>query len=209
MRYLDPQADLRNWLPLITRKAIIVTLLAIILVFLAFTEVRVKSLKAQEFQVAIQVEDVPITKQEIQKQEAPKPQLAEVIETDEPDQADTVVLASSDLDVTAPPPPPPAEEEAIDWVKVEIKPSVTSQVRPKYPDIAKKSNLEGAVIVEFVIDTNGTVLKGSAKVVQAKPEGIFEEAALDAIYTWKFSPGQQRDRKVRVKWRQPITFKLK
>ena len=84
-----------------------------------------------------------------------------------------------------------------------------STPKPKYPDIAKKSGLEGAVIVEFVIDTTGDVLPGSAKIVAARPEGIFEEAALNAIYKWKFSPGQQRDRKVRVRWRQPIKFTLK
>lgn len=209
MRYSDPKADLRNWIPMIKRKAIIITLLAMILVFITFTTVRVKPLKVQEYQTTIEVEDVPITRQEIKKQEAPKPKIAEVIEVDDEQEADTVELASTDLDVTEPPPPPPADVEEIEWVKVEIKPQVLSQPKPKYPDIAKRSGLEGAVIIEFVVDTTGAVLPGSAKVIAARPEGIFEEAALDAIYKWKFSPGQQRDRKVRVRWRQPIKFTLK
>ena len=187
----------------------IITLLALLLVFLTFKRVSVKPLKVEEYQTTIEVEDVPITKQEIKKQEAPKPKLAEVIEVEEEEQADTVELAATELEIEKPPPPPPADVEEIEWVKVEIKPKVISKPLPKYPDIAKKSGLEGAVIVEFVVDTTGDVLPGSAKVIAARPEGIFEEAALNAIYKWKFSPGQQRDRKVRVRWQQPITFKLK
>jgi len=209
MKYSDPNADLRNWIPVVRRKATIMTLLALILVFLTFKEVRVKPLKMLEYQTSIVVEDVPVTKQEIQKQEAPKAQLAEVIEAEEEEQADTIQLASTDLNISEPPPVQSSDIEEIEWVKVEIKPQVLEQPKPKYPDIAKRSGTEGAVIVEFVIDTTGSVLTGSAKVVQARPEGIFEEAALQAIYTWRFSPGQQRDRKVRVRWRQPITFKLK
>ncbi len=209
MKYLDPKADLRNWLPLVNRKATIATLLALILIFLTFTQVRVKPLKVEEYQTTIEVEQIPITKQEIKKQEAPKPKAAEVIEVDKKEEADTVTIASSELDVNEPPPPPPAEVEQIPYVKVEIKPQVLSKAAPEYPDIARRSGLEGAVIVEFIIDTTGNVLPGSARVIQAKPEGIFEDAAIKAIYKWKFTPGQQRDRKVRVKWQQPIIFKFK
>ncbi len=210
MKYQEPKADLRNWIPLVTRKATIIILLAMLLVFITFQRVQVKPLKVQEYQTTIEVEDVPITKQEIKKQEAPKPKLAEVIETEDEKEADTVEIASSNLDVNEPPPEVPTEVDEVDWVKVEIKPKVIGvPPKPKYPELAKKSGLEGAVIVEFVIDTTGDVLPGSAKIVAAKPEGIFEDAAKEAIYKWKFSPGQQRDRKVRVRWRQPIKFKLK
>ena len=208
MKYIDKKADLRWWLPSITRKASIITLLALLMLFINFRITRVRAYQAVEYQTSIEVEEVPITRQEIQKQEAPKPQLAEVIEADDEEVADTVELAETGLDITEIPPPIQVEEE-IEFFKVEIKPIVLSRIKPKYPPIAKKSGLEGAVIIEFVVDTTGEVLKGSAKVVSARPEGVFEEAALKAIYQWKFSSGQQRDRKVRVRWQQPIRFKLK
>jgi len=209
MKYIDPKADLTTWLPLVRRKATIITLLALLLIFLNFREFHVKPMKVQEYQTTITVEEIPITKQEIKKQEAPKPKAAEVIEAESEEEADTVTIAETDLDVNEPPPPPPAKIEEIEYVKVEIKPKVLHKELPKYPDIAKRSGLEGAVIVEFVIDTTGDVVPGSARVIQARPKGIFEQAALDAIYKWKFSPGQQRDKKVRVRWQQPIIFKLR
>ena len=209
MKYIDPKADLTTWLPLVRRKATIITLLFLLLIFLNFREFHVKPMKVQEYQTTITVEEIPITKQEIKKQEAPKPKAAEVIEAESEEEADTVTIAETELDVNEPPPPPPAKIEEIEYVKVEIKPKVLHRELPKYPDIAKRSGLEGAVIVEFVIDTTGDVVPGSAKVIQARPEGIFEQAALEAIYKWKFSPGIQRDRKVRVRWQQPIIFKLR
>ncbi len=211
MKYSDPKADLRTYMPAVQRKAIVITLLGLILLFLTFQQARVKPLKAQEYQIAIQVEDIPITKQEIQKQQEPqRQQVAEVIEADEEEEALDTIDFISEININQPPPPPPPSDiEEIEWVKVEKKPEVLSNPKPKYPDIAKRSCLEGTVIIEFVIDTTGNVIPGSAKVKAARPEGIFEEAALEAIYQWKFSPGMQRDRKVRVRWQQPIKFQLK
>lgn len=209
MKYINPKADLRNWLPVINRKAAIIALLTVMILFLAFPKFASKALKEQEFQVTIQVEDVPITKQEIKREEAPKPKLAEVIETKDEKQADTITLASTEINVNEPPPPPIQEEEIFEFFAVEEKPSVLSRQDPVYPDLARRAGIEGIVMIEFVVDTNGTVLPNSARVLQAKPEGYFEEAALKAIYTWRFNPAMQRDRKVRVRWQQPIRFKLK
>ena len=60
------------------------------------------------------------------------------------------------------------------------------------------------VIVEFVIDTTGDVLPNSARVIRAKPEGIFEDEALDSVYTLKFTPGEHKNR---VSYRQSIKFR--
>ncbi len=208
MKYIDPKADLKNyWLPLVRRKAIIITLLSLTLIAIVFPEFKVKALKNFEYQVAIDVENVPITKQEIKKTEQPKAHIAEVIEADPEEEADTQQIIS-ELTPEKPPPPPPEDMEVFPYIKVEVKPELINRPIPVYPELARKSGLEGVVVVRFTIDTNGTVLKGSATVKLARPEGIFENAALQAIYQWKFSPAYQRDRKVRVKWEQPIQFKI-
>jgi len=211
MKYIDPKADLRWWIPTITRKAVIIVLLGILLVIYTFTGMKLRAATSVQTQTVISVEEVPITKQQMEKQqEAPKAKAAEVVETDDEKEIDTVKIIVSDFNPDLPPPVISStnNDEAIDWVKVESKPTVVSTVRPRYPEIAHRSNTEGAVIIEFIIDTTGLILPGSAKVVQAKPEGLFDDAALEAIAQWRFTPGMQRDRKVRVKWRQPIRFTL-
>jgi periplasmic protein TonB len=58
------------------------------------------------------------------------------------------------------------------------------RVKPKYPMRAASRHIEGWVKIEFTVTTTGTV--ADAKVIGAKPAGIFDDAALDAIVKWKF-----------------------
>jgi protein TonB len=44
----------------------------------------------------------------------------------------------------------------------------------------------GVVSIEFTVDRNGAVT--NAAVVQADPPGVFDDAALRAIRTWKYRP---------------------
>ncbi len=210
MKYLDISADLRVYLPSVKRKALTIVLLTMLLVFISFASVRVKALKVQDYQTVIQVEEVPITQQQIEQQQVQQiTKTANVIEAQENEKADTVKVEIAQFDEPPPPPPKEDEGEEIQYIKVEIKPKVVSKPMPVYPKIAKDSGTEGIVMIEFVIDTTGIVIPNSAKVIQSRPEKLFDDAAMEAIYKWKFTPGQQRDRKVRVRWQQPIRFELK
>ena len=55
-----------------------------------------------------------------------------------------------------------------------------------YPRRAQSRGIEGFVIVEFIVTKTGAV--SSAFVVKAKPEGIFDRAALDAVAKFKYKP---------------------
>ncbi|PKG83493.1 protein TonB [Colwellia sp. 75C3] len=55
-----------------------------------------------------------------------------------------------------------------------------------YPRRAQSRGIEGFVIVEFVVTKTGAV--SNAVVVQAKPEGVFDRAALDAVAKFKYKP---------------------
>lgn len=55
-----------------------------------------------------------------------------------------------------------------------------------YPRRAQSRGIEGYVIIEFVVATNGSVK--DAKVVKAEPAGIFDQAALDAALKFKYKP---------------------
>ena len=55
-----------------------------------------------------------------------------------------------------------------------------------YPRRAQSRGIEGFVIVEFIVTKTGAV--SNAKIIQAKPEGIFDRAALDAVAKSKYKP---------------------
>ena len=76
-----------------------------------------------------------------------------------------------------------------------------------YPERAMEDNIQGRVSVLFVIDKDGSITN-----VQARgPKGgeLLEKEALRVISKLpKFKPGMQRGKPVKVKYSQPITFKL-
>jgi periplasmic protein TonB len=60
------------------------------------------------------------------------------------------------------------------------------RIAPDYPPRALSRGLEGWVQVQFTITPTGTVK--DAKVVNAEPKTIFDDAALKAIARWRYNP---------------------
>ena len=79
------------------------------------------------------------------------------------------------------------------------------QERITYPDMAKRAGVEGRVVVQFVVDTDGT--PRDLQVVRGIGGGADEEA-LRVIQETTFTPGMQRGRAVPVRMSWPITFRL-
>ena len=76
----------------------------------------------------------------------------------------------------------------------------------KYPESAKKNNLEGRVIVQFVVEKDGTPTEFN--VVRSVDPDLDAEAlrVLKTMPKWK--PGMQKGEAVRVKFTVPVAFKL-
>ena len=60
------------------------------------------------------------------------------------------------------------------------------RIEPDYPMRARQRGIEGWVVVEFTITPAGTIK--DAKVLQAQPPDVFDEAAVRAISRWKYNP---------------------
>ena len=75
-----------------------------------------------------------------------------------------------------------------------------------YPEAAEKTGAQGRVLVQFVIEKDGSV--SDAKVVQKVSDELDAEAlrVVSAMPKWK--PGRQEGELVRVKYTIPITFRL-
>ena len=63
-------------------------------------------------------------------------------------------------------------------------PTKTKDVRPVYPAIAQSNRVEGRVIIEAIIGTDGRVK--DARVLRSIP--LLDRAALDAVMEWQFTP---------------------
>ncbi len=80
------------------------------------------------------------------------------------------------------------------------------QSNVKYPQLAKESNIQGTVYVQFVVEPNGSV--STVKVLRGIGGGCDEEAVrvVKNMPSWK--PGKQRGKPVRVYFNLPIKFIL-
>jgi|SaaInlV_125m_DNA_1040241.scaffolds.fasta_scaffold136399_1 TonB family protein len=59
---------------------------------------------------------------------------------------------------------------------------------PRYPAGAKELGLEGRVMINYDVDERGQVV--NARVVSSSPAGVFDQAALQAVSSWRFNPMQ-------------------
>ena len=78
---------------------------------------------------------------------------------------------------------------------------------PTYPRNALRMGREGYVLIEFDVDTDGSVL--DPYVIESEPTGVFERSAIKAVRKWLFSPPVYKDVSVKVNdVRARVTFAL-
>lgn len=77
---------------------------------------------------------------------------------------------------------------------------------PVYPQSARARGIEGYVILEMSISDRGLILE--IKVLQSKPEGVFDQVAIDAVKKWSFSPAIVDGKTVTSRIKQKVNFEL-
>lgn len=91
--------------------------------------------------------------------------------------------------------------------EVDVPAVIVSQPAPRYPPLLQAAQLEGRVVVEFIIDTAGRVERGSLRVVESSHPG-FEAAAVEALGRSVFQPARIRGRPVRQRAVQAVRFRF-
>lgn len=135
--------------------------------------------------------------------------------------ADDVSTVGEDMDA-APnivwiPPVVEAEEVAEDVIHehVEIMPDFPGGMAAlmkylgtniKYPTISQEMGSAGKVIVQFVVDKDGTITNPA--VVRGVDAYLDKEAIRVISSMPKWNPGVQNGKKVRVKYTVPVVFRL-
>jgi protein TonB len=158
----------------------------------------------------------------VELEEAPSSQLAPPSLVDMP----TVVPVDAFTQPLTPPPPPgmTATTGAIsipvikpgttfgkgigdlfDINNLDQRPVARVQPGPQYPYEMSRAGINGEVVVEFIINTNGDVIQ--TQVIRSSHRE-FEVNALQAVQKWKFRPGRKGGRPVNVRVSQLLEFNL-
>ncbi len=77
--------------------------------------------------------------------------------------------------------------------------------RPHYPQEAFVNKIEGTVVVEIIIDSQGRVTR--ARVIHHSIPSL-DAAALETVYQWVFQPAVKHGRPVPTIAHAPITFRI-
>jgi len=81
------------------------------------------------------------------------------------------------------------------------------RINPDYPPRAQSRGIQGWALVQFTITPQGTVK--DAKVIDAEPKGMFDDAAVNAVSKWKYNPKVEEGSPVERRGVQvKLTFKL-
>lgn len=97
------------------------------------------------------------------------------------------------------------DRPVISFTSLDNPPRTRSQVAPLYPAAAKASGLAGEVLVEFVVDEQGRVIR--ARVVKSS-NSVFDLPTLKAVERWRFEPGKKTGQPVRFRMVAPVVFSL-
>jgi protein TonB len=97
-----------------------------------------------------------------------------------------------------------AEDAIMNENTVDVKPRVVSRPPLEYPEEAAKNGIKGYVIINILIGKDGSV--EVAKILESQPAGVFDKAALNAVYSWRFSPAKYKAKPVKMWAKQKIRF---
>ena len=118
---------------------------------------------------------------------------------------DTGVLGVVTKPVEVPPPAPaPHPAGPVRAGELLVAPKKLVDVRPVYPEIARSARKEGTVILEAVLDRTGRVSR--VRVTKSSP--LLDQAAIDAVRQWQYSPSTLHGQPVEVLMTVTITFTL-
>ena len=177
-------------------------------------------------EIVFEEEIIPITEQEQPKQAPPPPEapkVEEVLEIMDNDSKveESTIQASDDTQaaVEVKYTPVEVEEEEVEEEQifqiVEEPASFPGGIGEcmnwlgkniKYPTISQENGVQGRVIVQFVINRDGSIV--DAKVVRGVDPYLDKEALRVVNQMPKWSPGKQRGKAVRCQFTLPVQFRL-
>lgn len=97
----------------------------------------------------------------------------------------------------------PADGEGTGTVEA---PRILSAPEPVYPEAARRRGQEGTAVVGLLIGEDGTIRE--TWIETSAGDASLDEAALEAVRSWRFVPARQGGSPVAARSRVPVVFQL-
>ncbi len=219
----SPKADLRSWRGVFLEGGLV---LALVVCIVAFSiSQKDKTIVIQDTGgVAEEIEMIDITQEEIEPPAEPQKQtiavitdLLEVVKNDTQIEQDfTFFESDDDIDLDVLEIGTEKIEEETPFIVAEEMPSFQGgdlntfrnwvMGNLVYPTLANEYGISGRVIVNFVVEKDGSLT--NIRVLQS-PDPLLSEAAIAQLQkSPRWTPGKNRNIPVRIQYTMPIEFKL-
>jgi len=87
-----------------------------------------------------------------------------------------------------------------------VAPGLLHEVKPDYTEAARRRGIEGDVVLEIVVRSDGGV--GTVRILQGLDPGL-DQRAIEAVRQWRFSPARRLGSPVDVIVEVAVEFKLR
>ena len=220
----NPKVDVQNKRGLLLEIGLAVALLVVIAAFL-YTPREYQIEQIEQVVAVVEEEITEITRQDQKPPEPPKRTEITVITdilnivTNDEKISTNVDFAEFAEDVEIIQQVAVSEETIEDdqpFVKVEQMPSFMGgdlmtfrnwvMTKLRYPQIAQENNITGRVLLQFVIEKDGSLT--NIQVIQTPDSSLSDEAIRVLKTSPKWTPGKQRNQAVRVKYTLPVDFRI-
>jgi len=140
----------------------------------------------------------------------PQPSPSKVSAPTEVAQAAPVAPVSAPPTPPAPPAPPPTPAPVVtapSRTDVSIPASYSaSNQKPIYPNMSKRLGEQGTVVLRVLVKADGNA--GEVEVKSSSSYPRLDQAAIDAVKTWRFNPAKIDGKAIDEWYQVPIPFKL-
>lgn len=97
------------------------------------------------------------------------------------------------------------ESQPVHLTAAMVRPRVLKSVSPRYTEMARRAGVQGAVMVEAIIDEQGRVT--NTRVLRALPMGL-DRSAVEAVEQWRFRPATLDGKPVKVYFSLTVNFTI-
>lgn len=95
-----------------------------------------------------------------------------------------------------------------EWRGSDLLMRIVTAGTPRYPESLRQANLDGRVLVRFVVDTLGKIDMASVQVLESTHD-LFTRAVRDALGNFRFRPAEARGRRVQAMAEMPFEFQIR
>ena len=200
----------------------VAVILHVAFLFLRFPDIK-DAVIPQKAQNVIVVRKYVPPPPKIERQQVVRKQLTKKVPIPDPTPDEPEPIREPEPEIYDEPPPLPPDAEYVIGVPEAPPPSgpvlagvgdvsnpvliEETKVQPEYPELARVARIEGNVILQAVIETDGSVAE--VEVLRCnRPNMGFEDTAIAAVKQWQYKPALQNGKPVAVYFTVFVEFKL-